>query len=194
MLLDAELPLLSCLGQWRDLLRLTGWEEDRLPGFPAGGFLPALLPEHLHCSSREQHLSLRVTAREVDGVTWVTLDASPTLPEQRAVRLACCQERWGPPVRLRVPSGTTVEPLGGGGSGGRWHHAAVLGAERTAAALFDHFSPQLAEQGWTEVSRTTDSPMSVGSWFRVRGGPGALLLFLELVEAKYDATLKVIRS
>ncbi|WP_216322589.1 hypothetical protein [Deinococcus aestuarii] len=193
VLLDSPLPPLAFLGQLRGLLG-EGWEEEAPPGFLGNGFLPALPPEHVHQHSADLQLALQVTAREVDGVTQVDLNVSHDDPEQRQLMRLHHGRMQEATVRVRVPVGTTVETNGGGGGGGSWHYSALISQEQTAAALLDHFAPQLIQQGWAEVHRGTEPQFTTGSWVKTQGGQGVLLLTLEPLQGNYLANLRVIQS
>jgi hypothetical protein len=156
-------------------LTSSGWTarpaEPQRPqsGFQSGGFqatreTAGMVPQ-VYCSAAAQ-IGYSTWARTTEQ-TYVRLDHTPIVPSRynpcdaSAVRNVFDNV---PLPLLRHPEGARQGSAGsGGGSDGREAHAEIEAAE-TAKELIDHYTPQMREAGWTQVTRNDAADASLATF------------------------------
>ncbi|MEX2284638.1 MAG: hypothetical protein WEE89_19275 [Gemmatimonadota bacterium] len=160
-------------------LSASGWtirpvEQTPSRGFQSGGFQNprefAIAPQ-VYCTSAGQ-LMLSTWARNTEQ-TYVRLDYSPRTPERGNV----CERS---PMRdsfesiplplLRHPEGARQGSSGSGGSSDSRQADAEIEAAENAKELIDHYTPQLREAGWTQVSRADVANASMATFTLKKDG------------------------
>ena len=80
---------------------------------------------------------------------------------------------------LEGPAGVPIQGGGAGGSSDSWYTSGSALTEMSAAALMDHFAPQLETQGATIVDRGSAGPVAWGRWRLKKQGWEALVIVVE---------------
>lgn len=161
------------------ILEAAGWADPGMPMGPGGGFVTEFRPQFrmlcrenemvnvmVHTSGESRFLRLN-SSQDPTGITCDRMVSGGAMPMPRSAEVA----RHLP--SLTLPEG--VEPMGGrgaliasggfsGGSDREMSFATTLDTDQPAENLFDHFEPQLQDQGWIRESEWSGESSSGSTW------------------------------